>query len=224
MSLIYFLVSCLVNVVLIRLGLFLPAKSKVCLVPVLFCSGSDQVVSRLSCKSLLLFFTGAFLIFYSLCMMSHEFPAGIFLFIWSACSIVLTVSDLAYYLLPNRILFFFFIVLFVFKIFFQLHFLGTSIEGGIFLFVLFAFFFFLFPQGLGGGDVKLAGLIGFTFGWEKGTAGLLVACAVALIYIFWNHLHKKEEKISMIAFGPFLFAGTWILFFLYKKEFLSHFI
>ncbi len=63
-------------------------------------------------------------------------------------------------------------------------------------------------RGMGGGDVKLAFLMGLILGWPKILAALFLAftagaiCGIILVII------KKKTLKSEVPFGPFLVAGT----------------
>ena len=65
-----------------------------------------------------------------------------------------------------------------------------------------------FPAGMGGGDIKLAGVMGLLVGFP----GVLIAVWIAVIIagvvaISFLILHKKSRK-DAIPFGPFLALGT----------------
>ncbi|GAA2180890.1 hypothetical protein GCM10009847_20510 [Leucobacter tardus] len=67
------------------------------------------------------------------------------------------------------------------------------------------------PNGaVGGGDVKLAPLIGFATGWSGidaafGWAPIGIAAA-ALAAVAWARFRRRD----VLAFGPVLLAGAWI--------------
>jgi leader peptidase (prepilin peptidase)/N-methyltransferase len=81
---------------------------------------------------------------------------------------------------------------------------------------MFAFYFllaFVYPSGMGFGDVKLAGVLGMYLGflgWTEvlvGTfAGFLVGGAVGAVLVVTRGAGRK----SMIPFGPSMLVGAWI--------------
>ena len=80
----------------------------------------------------------------------------------------------------------------------------NSLGSGVGAFLLFLGILLAYPQGMGGGDVKLAGLLGLLVGFP----GILVVIWVAivaggLVAISLIVLRKKGRK-DAIAFGPFL--------------------
>ncbi len=84
----------------------------------------------------------------------------------------------------------------------------NSLLAGAGAFLLFLGIGVAFPGGMGGGDVKLAAVVGLLVGFP----GVLVAVWIAvvsagLVAISLLLLHKKNRK-DAIPFGPFLALGT----------------
>jgi leader peptidase (prepilin peptidase)/N-methyltransferase len=81
---------------------------------------------------------------------------------------------------------------------------------------LYAFYFVLMvinPRGMGFGDVKLAGVLGFYlgwFGWEYAVVGaflgFLAGGVVGLILMALGRAGRK----SQIPFGPYMMIGAWL--------------
>ena len=65
--------------------------------------------------------------------------------------------------------------------------------------------------GLGGGDVKLAGLVGLVLGWHGWTA-LVVGAAAAFVlgagYALGLVLLRRATRTTRIAFGPWMIVGA----------------
>lgn len=80
----------------------------------------------------------------------------------------------------------------------------------------FAFYFllaFVYPAGMGFGDVKLAGILGMLLGWlgwaelvVGGFLGFLLGGVAGLVLI----LTRLATRRSMIPFGPYMLLGTWL--------------
>lgn len=80
----------------------------------------------------------------------------------------------------------------------------------------FAFYFllaFIYPAGMGFGDVKLAGVLGAAlawYGWAPllvgGFAGFLLGGVIGVLLI----LSGRGTRKSMIPFGPYMILGTWL--------------
>ncbi|MCH8847473.1 MAG: prepilin peptidase [Chloroflexi bacterium] len=86
--------------------------------------------------------------------------------------------------------------------------LASSLAGGVAGFVFFLAIVFLRPGGMGGGDVKLGGLLGLLLGlagvviavWVAVVAGGVVAAALLVL--------GKRGRKSEMPFGPFLAGGA----------------
>ncbi|MBE6531476.1 MAG: prepilin peptidase [Ruminococcaceae bacterium] len=61
-------------------------------------------------------------------------------------------------------------------------------------------------EGLGGGDVKLAGVVGLLLGWERLLLGLLIATIPAAVIMLILSKGKKGES-RQFPFAPFLVVG-----------------
>ena len=142
-------------------------------------------------------------------------PALVYL---AAVSIALTLIDLDVRRLPDVIVLPSYVVL--------LALLGAAslVEGDWWPFVRtligmvagFGFYFalaFIYPAGMGFGDVKLAGVLGMAlawFGWAElvvgGFLGFLLGGVVGVLLILSGLATRK----SMIPFGPYMILGAWV--------------
>ncbi|MBT4936993.1 prepilin peptidase [Candidatus Peregrinibacteria bacterium] len=69
------------------------------------------------------------------------------------------------------------------------------------------------PSWIGGGDLRLAFIMGLLLGLKKGILALFLSYIIgASISLMLIALKQKSRK-SMVPFGPFLAAGTFISFF-----------
>ena len=66
---------------------------------------------------------------------------------------------------------------------------------------------------MGGGDIKLFGMVGLFLGIKLGLLTILLSVYVGAIYgvatIIYSKIKKKEFN-SMIPYGPFIFVGALI--------------
>jgi len=135
----------------------------------------------------------------------------------SSLFVIIVVTDLNYYIIPDEVNLFFGIVLLI------LSFLKYGLQGGalqlFYGFLLFLFMYllmllgnFLFQQeSLGGGDIKLLFVLGMTLPLVLDFVALTLAAFLALpISCYFYFFHKDK----VLPFGPFLVAGYLILFFL----------
>jgi leader peptidase (prepilin peptidase) / N-methyltransferase len=89
--------------------------------------------------------------------------------------------------------------------------LGRALLGGLVLGGIYLALALLRPGGIGGGDVKLAGLAGLALGWLGWPTlmfgalfGFILSGAVSLVLIAARRLTLQ----SMISLGPFMLAGA----------------
>jgi prepilin signal peptidase PulO-like enzyme (type II secretory pathway) len=69
--------------------------------------------------------------------------------------------------------------------------------------------------GLGFGDVKYAGVIGYYLGFERMVQGLLYAVLLGLVFWYIGHLLFRWGKEQRFPFGPWLGAGAVAAEFVY---------
>ncbi len=86
------------------------------------------------------------------------------------------------------------------------HLIGGAAGFGVFFLVAVAFEKIAKKEGLGGGDIKLAGAAGLLLGWEKLLLAVLVATIPAAITMAIASKGKKGEQREF-PFAPFLTVG-----------------
>lgn len=131
--------------------------------------------------------------------------------------IIVMVSDLNYFIIPDEVVIFFaiyFLIVQFFKL--DLLFFGCSILSGIFLFGVMYFLMLLGnkmfqKESLGGGDIKLMFLVGIVLGPALGLFDIFVGSVLALPVSLFLYFKKQE---NIIPFGPFLILGFLLLFFM----------
>ena len=100
--------------------------------------------------------------------------------------------------------------------------MGLSILSGIVLFLVMFFIGFigkkLFKrEALGGGDIKLAGIIGIVLGLKLGLVAIILSSLLALPYAVGAVMLNKNSEVP---FGPFLIASMAIVF-IFSDKFLN---
>lgn len=133
---------------------------------------------------------------------------------------VTMVSDFRYYYVSDRVVILGLISLIV-LVYFENDFMFYKIISGIIMFLL----MFLIKiigdksfkrESLGGGDIKLLGIIGLALGFYTTLISLIISCSMTLLYYF---LSKQDEK--EIPFGPFLLIGALlVLYFIPNFNFI----
>lgn len=69
-------------------------------------------------------------------------------------------------------------------------------------------------QAMGGGDIKLAGMLGIFVGWQGILLTIFLGSLLALMYAVMIRLHSKEEHPKDVPFGPFLATAGVVAYFL----------
>ncbi|EOP74624.1 leader peptidase (prepilin peptidase)/N-methyltransferase [Bacillus cereus VDM021] len=148
---------------------------------------------------------GAFLFFTYVIGMDKEL-----ILIWTLLSllIIITMTDLFYMLIPDVILFSFACLFVLEHIFISLVPWWEGLIGGGTIFIVLYLVQILFPNGLGGGDVKLLSLLGFIIGAKAIFIVLCCASSLSLCFFGIGMLLKRITSRQPFPFGPFIALGT----------------
>jgi len=90
------------------------------------------------------------------------------------------------------------------------HVIGGAAGFAVFYGVYAVFYYGLKKDALGGGDIKLAAVMGLMLGWERLILGLLIASVAGSIILIIISKRQNAEKEREYPFAPFLCAGFWI--------------
>ncbi|HDR7792353.1 TPA: prepilin peptidase [Bacillus luti] len=122
--------------------------------------------------------------------------------------LIVSVTDYIYMLIPNRILITFALLFIMECIFVPLVTWIDSIIGSGIIFILLYGMQKVYPEGLGGGDVKLLSLLGYVIGMEGIFMTLFLASCCSLCFLGMGIILKRIERRSPIPFGPFISLGA----------------
>lgn len=131
--------------------------------------------------------------------------------------VIILVTDLAYMLIPNRILLFFLPIFILERFYIPLDSWWSSIIGSL------AAFFFLFmigiisDGGMGGGDIKLFGVLGVALGWKLILMTFIIACFMGTIWGLIAMKVNKSKNSNPFPFGPCIAIGCIASYF-YSEE------
>ena len=97
--------------------------------------------------------------------------------------------------------------------------MGISLFSGLVLFLLMLFIGFIGKRifkrdALGGGDIKLAAVIGIILGFRLGLVSIILSSLLALPYAAGAMMLNKDSEVP---FGPFLIASMAIVFIFAEK-------
>lgn len=144
------------------------------------------------------------------------FHSGAIYIAWAFLSmlIIITVSDLYYQLILDKVLLFFGAVLIILYVIYPKYDLTSGLIGaGVGFLTLYGVGLlgqFLFKkEALGGGDIKLYAVVGFVLGIPNTFLSIFLAAILALIYL----LFFVKDKTKPIGFGPFIAIAAYLCFF-----------
>ncbi|MEK4046422.1 prepilin peptidase [Paenibacillus sp. FSL H8-0048] len=146
---------------------------------------------------------------------------GIIGYLLVSLAVIVTVSDLKFMLIPDKVLLFFLPILATVVLLFPegtlvSHLLGAAAGGGILLLLV------LFG-GMGMGDAKLMALLGMVLGFPNTILAFLLACVLGTVVggtlLFTGRIQRKQH----IPFGPWLAAGA-LLAFTYGSHLISGYL
>ncbi|WP_028399377.1 prepilin peptidase [Ectobacillus panaciterrae] len=134
---------------------------------------------------------------------------------WTLVSLlmIIVVSDLSYMLIPNKILLFFMIVFVIERICVPLHPWWESIMGAAIGFILLFLIAVLSKGGMGGGDVKLFGVLGFVLGGKLVILAFLLSCFFGTIFGLAGLATGHVKRGKPMPFGPFIMLGALTSYF-----------
>jgi len=137
--------------------------------------------------------------------------------------VIIVVSDLAYMLIPDRILLFFLLVFIIERYFIPLDSWWNSMIGAVGAFVVLFLIGLVSNGGMGGGDIKLFGVLGFVLGWKLILITFIIACFTGTIFGLVSMKARRIHKRNPIPFGPFIGFGGLISYF-YGNELIGWYL
>ncbi len=115
-------------------------------------------------------------------------------------------------LIPDCILISFAVLLILESVFVQLVTWTDSIVGSGVIFLLLYCMQKIYPEGLGGGDIKLLSLLGFIVGVKGVFIVLFLASCFSLCFLGIGIGLKRIEVRKPIPFGPFISLGQCVMY------------
>jgi leader peptidase (prepilin peptidase)/N-methyltransferase len=90
---------------------------------------------------------------------------------------------------------------------------GALVGGGALLLVAFLGELLFRKESMGGGDIKLAAMVGAFLGWQDVLVALFLAILVGALVGIALIISRMRDRWQHIPFGPFIAAGTLITIF-----------
>jgi len=151
---------------------------------------------------------------------SYEFLSTIVIF---GLVLIVFISDFKYMIILDSPLIVSGVLILILKYYyFGLKSVGISILSGFILFVfMYLIGFFgtkLFKkEALGGGDIKLSGIIGIILDWKLGFIAIIMSSLLAMPYALASLMLGKDKEVP---YGPFL-IGSMALVFIFVDKFTN---
>ncbi|MBN1634887.1 MAG: prepilin peptidase [Deltaproteobacteria bacterium] len=178
--------------------LFLLGKCRSCSAKISLRYPMVEILSALLCISLYLRFglSPEFLIYY----------------VWVCILLVITFIDLDYQIIPDSLsiggIILGLIAVFWLPLSYKTALIGLALGSGLLIAIIYGYYFLTKRQGMGGGDVKLLGMIGVFTGWEGVLFTIFCASLIgSVVGVTWVIIRKKG-MLAAIPFGPFLSLGA----------------
>ena len=158
-----------------------------------------------------------FLVSYYIFGISYEFFASLII---SGLVLIIFISDFKYMIILDSPLIVSSILILVLRAYFNgFKDMGMSLLAGVILFVVMFLIGLLGKklfkkEALGGGDIKLAGIIGIILGLKLGLVSIILSSLLALPYAVGAMMLNKNSEVP---FGPFLIASMAIVFVFAEK-------
>ena len=126
---------------------------------------------------------------------------------------IIFVSDVTYMLIPDRILLFFLVLFIAERVVYPLDPWYDSLVGGAVGFCLLLFIAYVSKGGMGGGDIKLFGLLGFVLGVKLVLLSFFLSTLIGTLDGIRRIGLGKYKKREPVPFGPSIIVGTLIAYF-----------
>lgn len=137
--------------------------------------------------------------------------------------IIITVSDITYMLIPDKVLMIFSFIFLFERLIDPLQPWWDSILGAAVGFGLLLFIAIVSKGAMGGGDIKLFAVLGLALGTKVTLLSFFLATLIGAIGGVIGLMLGIVKKGEPIPFGPFIAAGTLIAYFYYKEFFQWYF-
>ena len=127
--------------------------------------------------------------------------------------VIITVSDIAYMLIPNKILWPFGLALVLLRILSPLTPWWDSLLGAVVGFLVLLLIAIVSKGGMGGGDIKLFFVIGLVLGTQLTLLTLFLAALIGSIVGIIHLRRTRQGRKTPVPFGPSIAAAALICYF-----------
>ena len=151
---------------------------------------------------------------FALCYVKFGFTAELAVaLLFVSLLVIINVSDIAYMLIPNKILLFFLPFLIIARIISPLEPWWDSLLGAVIGFSVLLLIAVVSKGGMGGGDIKLFFLIGLVLGTIHTLLTLFLASVVGMIVGIIVLKVRGQGRKTPVPFGPSIAVGALLAYF-----------
>lgn len=135
-------------------------------------------------------------------------------YLWACALLVITFIDIDFQIIPDSLSIGGIVVGLVLVWWLPIRYkdalIGLCVGAGLLISIIYGYYFLTGKQGMGGGDVKLLGMIGVVTGWQGVLFTIFMGSLIGtLVGVPWAYAQKKNMQAA-IPFGPFLALGALI--------------
>lgn len=127
--------------------------------------------------------------------------------------VIIFVSDVAYMMIPDKVLLFFTPIIIVERLFIPLDPWWDMLCGSAVGFSLLLLIALVSKGGMGGGDIKLYAVIGLVLGWKLVLLSFFLATFIGTIIGVIGMAVGKVQKGKPMPFGPAIVLGSLLAYF-----------
>lgn len=127
--------------------------------------------------------------------------------------VIISVSDIAYMLIPDKVLLFFLPFLIIGRVLSTLDPWWDSILGAVVGFGILYIIAIISKGGMGGGDIKLFFLIGLVLGTMNTLLTLFIASLIGMVVGILIIIKRGQGRKTPVKFGPFIAIGALSAYF-----------
>lgn len=141
-------------------------------------------------------------------------PSFLIYYLWACALLVITFIDIDFQIIPDSLsiggIVVGLVLVWWLPISYKDALIGLCVGAGLLISIIYGYYFLTGKQGMGGGDVKLLGMIGVVTGWQGVLFTIFMGSLIGtLVGVPWAYAQKKNMQAA-IPFGPFLALGALI--------------
>ncbi|AMW99498.1 prepilin peptidase [Rummeliibacillus stabekisii] len=127
--------------------------------------------------------------------------------------VIITVSDIVYMLIPDKVLLPFALILIILRVVSPLEPWWDAFAGAVIGFSILFLIALVSKGGMGGGDIKLFFVIGLVLGIQHTMLALFLSALIGLVAGLIGILWQKKGRKQPIPFGPWIALASLIVYF-----------